>query len=149
MTARPEAPTLKEKLDEQIAYAKGVVDVMDSDEARAILASLISFRAIEQAAEMPEEPTRYTEEGAESPSGLLVFYDDYKELTDRCLYLTDRLARMEALQAHIDELMLEYCPDEMTPEQIEEWGKHQKPVSEETAARIDTALLAKLEKEKE
>lgn len=30
-----------------------------------------------------------------------------------------------ALQAKIDQLMLEYCPEEMTPEQIEDWGKHQ------------------------
>lgn len=28
-------------------------------------------------------------------------------------------------QAIIDRLMLEYCPDEMTAEQVEEWGKHQ------------------------
>jgi len=34
-----------------------------------------------------------------------------------------------ALQAKIDRLMLEYCPDEMTPEQIENWGKHQRAVS--------------------
>jgi hypothetical protein len=29
-------------------------------------------------------------------------------------------------QARIDALMLEYCPDEMTPEQVEEWGRHQR-----------------------
>ena len=29
-------------------------------------------------------------------------------------------------------LMLEYCQDEMTPEQIENWGKHQKAVSDQT-----------------
>jgi len=28
-------------------------------------------------------------------------------------------------QAKIDELMLEYCPDEMTQEQIKEWEEHQ------------------------
>ena len=32
-----------------------------------------------------------------------------------------------ALQAKIDELMLEYCPDEMTPEQIAEWERNQSP----------------------
>jgi len=32
-----------------------------------------------------------------------------------------------AKQAQIDRLMLEYCPDEMTPEQMEEWSKHQVP----------------------
>lgn len=29
------------------------------------------------------------------------------------------------LQAKIDALMLEYCPDEMTDEQLAEWGRHQ------------------------
>ena len=37
--------------------------------------------------------------------------------------------REAALQAQIDRLMLEYCPEEMTPEQVEEWGKHQRPAS--------------------
>lgn len=35
--------------------------------------------------------------------------------------------RENAKQAKIDALMLEYCPDEMTPEQIAEWEAHQKP----------------------
>ena len=34
--------------------------------------------------------------------------------------------RIQSKQAKIDALMLEYCPDEMTPEQIAEWEKHQK-----------------------
>ena len=34
------------------------------------------------------------------------------------------------LQAKIDGLMLEYCPDEITDEQMAEWSKNQKPVSE-------------------
>ncbi len=38
---------------------------------------------------------------------------------------------VEKLVAQLDALMLEYCPDEMTPEQIEEWGKNQKPVEED------------------
>lgn len=33
--------------------------------------------------------------------------------------------KIEELQARIDELMLEYCPEEMTAEQLEEWAKHQ------------------------
>jgi hypothetical protein len=40
-------------------------------------------------------------------------------------------------QAKIDALMLEYCPDEMTPEQLGEWEKHQH------ATAIDAALTAK------
>src|SRR4051812_43759548 len=41
-----------------------------------------------------------------------------------------------AKQAHIDALMLEHCPDEMTPEQLEEWASHQRP-------GCDEATLAK------
>lgn len=37
----------------------------------------------------------------------------------------DHLEAMNAKQATIDMLMMEYCPDEMTEEQIEEWGKRQ------------------------
>lgn len=38
--------------------------------------------------------------------------------------------QLGAAQAKIDELMLEYCPNEMTQEQLDEYAKHQKPVSE-------------------
>lgn len=34
--------------------------------------------------------------------------------------------RIAELEAQVDRLMLEYCPDEMTPAQIENWGNHQK-----------------------
>ena len=38
----------------------------------------------------------------------------------------EELAReVESKQAKIDALMLEYCPEEMTPEQMEEWAAHQ------------------------
>ena len=36
----------------------------------------------------------------------------------------------DAKQAKIDSLMLEYCPDEITDEQMTEWSANQKPVSE-------------------
>lgn len=39
--------------------------------------------------------------------------------------------RAERLQAKVDSLMLEYCPDEMTPEQLAEWEKHQRAVPAE------------------
>jgi hypothetical protein len=32
-----------------------------------------------------------------------------------------------ALQAKLDRVMLEYCPDDMTAEQITGWGQHQVP----------------------
>lgn len=44
--------------------------------------------------------------------------------------MAKRILELEQLldekQAQIDRLMLEFCPEEMTPEQIDEWGKNQK-----------------------
>jgi hypothetical protein len=37
---------------------------------------------------------------------------------------------IDGLQARIDELMQEYCPDEMTDNQWDEWEKHQVAVVE-------------------
>lgn len=37
-------------------------------------------------------------------------------------------AETDALQAKIDALMLEYCPDEMTEEQLEEYERNQRAV---------------------
>ena len=50
------------------------------------------------------------------------------EFDDRNYLLTviEELERkVNAQQARIDELMLEYCPDEITDEQWEEYQKHQ------------------------
>lgn len=38
-------------------------------------------------------------------------------------------AETAALQCKIDALMLEYCPDEMTEAQKENWAKHQRTVT--------------------
>jgi hypothetical protein len=54
-------------------------------------------------------------------------------------WLTWQAARAP-LQAKIDALMLEYCPDEMTPEQIDEWERHQRPVSREIDDAVQAAL---------
>jgi hypothetical protein len=43
-------------------------------------------------------------------------------------------------QAQIDALMLEYCPDEMTPQQVENWGNRQRRASPEQEAAINAAL---------
>jgi len=48
--------------------------------------------------------------------------------------------RVEEQQAKIDALMLEWCPDEMTPEQMENWGKRQRRCSPEDEAAINAAL---------
>jgi len=39
---------------------------------------------------------------------------------------------LAAKQAELDRLMLEFCPEEMTPEQIERWQASQRPVKKET-----------------
>jgi hypothetical protein len=36
-------------------------------------------------------------------------------------------AAWDTQQATIDRLMLEYCPDEMSSEQVNEWANHQVP----------------------
>lgn len=45
----------------------------------------------------------------------------------------DEIARLDKLVVHkqhiIDKLMLEYCPNDMTAEQLEEYARHQKPVN--------------------
>ena len=35
---------------------------------------------------------------------------------------------MQAIQAELDRLMLEYCPEQMTAEQLKNWAEHQAPV---------------------
>lgn len=49
---------------------------------------------------------------------------------------------LAAAQAKIDALMLEYCPDEMTPEQLAEWAKNQRAISDWEQQEID-AMQAK------
>ena len=46
------------------------------------------------------------------------------DLCDVCYWRT----RANSAQAKVDALMLEYCPNEMTKEQLDEWAKHQRPV---------------------
>lgn len=45
------------------------------------------------------------------------------------------------LQANIDALMLEYCPDEMTEAQKANWARHQKPASDAQRAEVAAALM--------
>lgn len=46
----------------------------------------------------------------------------------------DLRAECKAKQAQIDSLMLEYCPDDMTEEQIENWRKYQVSGRDEHSA---------------
>lgn len=52
-------------------------------------------------------------------------------------------AERDALQAKLDAVMLEYCPDEMTQEQTEKWASSQvvSDNSELDAARLDNQKL--------
>lgn len=47
---------------------------------------------------------------------------------DQLKLLESARRRNERLQAKIDSLMMEYCPEDMTEEQIAEWEKHQTTV---------------------
>ena len=49
-------------------------------------------------------------------------------------------AKIQSQQAIIDELMLEHCPGDMTKEQMDEWARHQRPVTKEEERRIEKAL---------
>lgn len=55
-------------------------------------------------------------DAADKPDGLLFLYVELvKKIENECEYRQQR----------IDELMLEYCADEMTEDQIENWERHQ------------------------
>lgn len=48
--------------------------------------------------------------------------------TQHCLNITRAEQVIDEKQAMIDELMLEYCPEEMTVDQLMIWGQHQAVV---------------------
>jgi hypothetical protein len=51
-------------------------------------------------------------------------------------------AAWDCQQASIDRLMLEWCPDEMTPHQMAEWAKAQVAAPGFDEAALDAALKA-------
>lgn len=55
-----------------------------------------------------------------------------------CAVVTEK--ELAAKQAKIDVLMLEYCPDEMTKEQLDSWGKHQVAAPQEVTDSVNRAL---------
>ena len=72
----------------------------------------------------------------------------YKELTQPCQFWSfeawqHRQQELDALQAKLDAVMLEYCPEEMTQEQTEKWAISQvvSDNSELDAARLDNQKL--------
>jgi hypothetical protein len=61
------------------------------------------------------------------PTELSAMMNHIKELESAVLKLT---MDVEFEQCRVDALMLEYCPDDMTEEQKENWTKHQRPYQE-------------------
>lgn len=48
------------------------------------------------------------------------------DLEEKSLLMIEELEQeIQSKQAKIDSLMIEHCPDEMTKEQMDNWGKHQ------------------------
>jgi hypothetical protein len=45
-----------------------------------------------------------------------------------------------SLSAKIDQLMFEYCPEDMTPEQIANYEAHQRPATKEEQDAVNRAL---------
>lgn len=62
---------------------------------------------------------------AQPPFTMSKYASEVELLRDKCAWLEGHVA---AKQARIDALMLEYCPDDMTPEQVAEWERHQVAV---------------------
>lgn len=58
-----------------------------------------------------------------------MYEEEYKKMI--VLVRAQDKHKLDALQAKIDSLMLEFCPEEMTKEQVEEWSRHQKKVENE------------------
>lgn len=55
--------------------------------------------------------------------------DNLKAIAMRVRENADALvAERDALQARVDALMLEFCPEEMTEQQKANWARHQRPV---------------------
>ena len=51
-------------------------------------------------------------------------FDPSTRVVENCRYMA-AIGEIQNMQARIDALMMEYCPEEMTPAQIANWEKHQ------------------------
>ena len=73
------------------------------------------------------EPQGETPETDAADDPTMRFSARHERLKDLCKFLERRLREAES---KIDALMLEYCPSDMTQEQMDRWGRHQNPVIE-------------------
>ena len=115
-------------LTRELAERTTVIQVYDGNglsvltvAARAALNAIQDGRAVViDAQELAALRARVAELEAEQEK-LIADIQTYVGIT------AEQNAENQALQARIDELMWEFCPNEMTPEQLAEWGKHQVP----------------------
>lgn len=57
-------------------------------------------------------------------------HEEYESRAERAEARVAELERVvSSVRARIDALKLKYCPDEMTPEQVAEWVRHQRPAN--------------------
>jgi uncharacterized coiled-coil protein SlyX len=95
--------------------------------AAADLIESLSAQVAELQATLKERGLWY----AGRESCILNARDAHQQRADRAEAQVAELRKdADSKQAKIDRLMLEFCPDEMTPEQIEDWGKHQMAAKE-------------------
>lgn len=88
-----------------------------------------------------QDGTNYVQEAADGIERLRSSLQVAKENEQATHEANKRMAKeLFEKQAKIDELMLEYCPDEMSSEQYAEWAKRQRPVSTEFSDQIESAL---------
>ena len=86
-------------------------------------------RQVNEGIDCPKSPLMHAMlEAADRIEGLEADLD-FEELESE---LTASRRREGALQARLDVIMMEFCPDEMTPEQLEAWGINQVPYNGRT-----------------
>lgn len=73
--------------------------------------------------------------------GMAKVADEQHAILESTMQMCGRLiAQVNARQAIIDQLMFEYCPDEMTPEQIGRYETSIRAVSQQQEDEIERAL---------
>lgn len=72
---------------------------------------------------------------------IMSMFDRIHSLENKATPVADSIA---ALQAKLDAVMLEYCPEKMSKDQISNWGKHQTNSMDVKSAMTTIAQLAKL-----
>lgn len=82
----------------------------------------------------------HSETDAPIPIFHKVIHQHGKSVTPYLVRIVELEFENRARQARIDELMLEYCPDEMTPEQLAKWQKNQRAVSKTEEVSIENAI---------